>query len=133
MKAKNQERLSVVRLILNSIKNLEKERQSDLSEEEVFSVLQKMVKQGEDAAHQYRDAKRDDLADQEAAEMIIIRSFLPEPLSEEALKNLMAQAITESGAENIKDMGKVMAYLKPKVAGRADLGKISQTIRDLLT
>ncbi len=133
MKAKDQPRLLIVRLALNSIKSLEKDRQAALSEEETLQVLQKMVKQGEESERQYRAASREDLAHQEAAEVAIIRSFLPTPLSEDELQALIADAITEFGAQNIKDMGKMMAHLKPKVTGRADLGKVSQTIRDLLS
>ena len=92
-----------------------------------------MLKQRQDALSQYQDANRQDLADQEAFEIALIREFLPEPLADDALDEIIYNAINESGAETMKDMGKVMALIKPIVTGRADMGAVSQKVKSRLT
>jgi uncharacterized protein YqeY len=129
MKAKDKARLGVLRLITAAIKQREVDEKITLNDEQVLAVLEKMVKQRKDSIAQYEKAGRDELAQQEAFEIGIIREYLPEQLSEEEIDTLIAEAISSSGAETMKDMGKVMGMLKPKLAGRADMGAVSGKIK----
>jgi len=129
MKARDKARLGVLRLITAAIKQREVDEKITLNDEQVLAVLEKMVKQRKDSIAQYEKAGRDELAQQEAFEIGIIREYLPEQLSEEEIDTLIAEAISSSGAETMKDMGKVMGMLKPKLAGRADMGAVSGKIK----
>ena len=133
MKAKDKARLGVLRLITAAIKQREVDEKITLNDEQVLAVLEKMVKQRKDSIAQYEKAGRDELAQQEAFEIGIIREYLPEQLSEEEIDTLIAEAIGSSGAESMKDMGKVMGMLKPKLAGRADMGAVSGKIKAKLS
>ncbi len=129
MRAKDKVRLGTIRLILAEVKQREVDNQTSLNDQEVIAVLTKMVKQRRDSVTQYENANRTDLADVEKAEIEVIETFLPQPLSEAEVDALIEQALAESGAEGMQDMGKVMGILKPKVQGRADMGAISAQIR----
>ncbi len=133
MRAKDKERLGTIRLILAGIKQREVDERIELNDEQVLAVLDKMVKQRRDSITQYRDAGREELAAVEEAELVIIQHYLPEALSEAELDSLVEEAIKDSGAETMKDMGKVMGFLKPKVQGRADMGAVSARIKARLT
>lgn len=127
--AKDKARLGTIRLALAAIKQIEVDTRETLNDEQVLAVLTKMVKQRRDSIAQYEAAGRSELAEIEAAEISVIETFLPAPLSEAEVAALIEASIAEVGAASIADMGKVMGALKPKVQGRADLGAIGQQIR----
>jgi len=134
MRAKDKIRLGTIRMALSAVKQHEIDGRTDpdyiaLDDDGILSILIKMVKQRKDAASQYESAGRQDLLDIELAEIVILHDFLPKALSEEELSALIVQAMAESGASGIKDMGKVMSWLKPKVQGRADMGQLSGKIK----
>ncbi len=129
MRAKDKARLGVLRLIQSEFKRIEVDERVELDDNRVLAVLDKMTKQRRDSLKQYTDAGRTDLADQEAFEIAIVSEFLPAALTEDELNALVEKAITDSGAESARDMGKVMAIIKPQAQGRADMGKISQLIK----
>ncbi len=133
MKAKDKERLATLRLITAAIKQREVDDRAELSEEQVLAVLEKMIKQRRDSITQYEGAGRQELADKERSEIAIIETYMPEGLSEEEIAALIEQAIGETGAESVRDMGKVMGLLKPKMQGRADMGKVSGLIKQKLS
>lgn len=132
MKSKDKERLGVIRLILAECKRIEVDERIELSDERVLAILDKMTKQRRDSIKQYEDAGRQELADQESYEISVIQEFLPEALSEDELASLLSQAIADSGASSIKDMGKVMGILKPQIQGRADVGAVSKMVKEAL-
>lgn len=132
MRNKNKERLGTVRMILAAIKQVEVDERVEVSDERVLAILDKMAKQRRDAATQYRDAGREDLASQEEAELVIIQDFLPAALTDQELDSMIASAIEQTGAAGASDMGKVMGVLKPQVQGRADMGQVSKKVRDTL-
>ena len=132
MRAKDKPTLSTVRLILAEIKRIEVDERIDVDNDRVITVLDKMLKQRRDSITQFRAASREDLAEIEEAEMTIIQSFLPAQLSEQEIAELVAEAIKASGAESMKDMGKVMGILKPQLQGRADIGAVSGKIKAAL-
>jgi uncharacterized protein YqeY len=129
MKAKDKPRLGVLRLITAAIKQREVDERITLDDDQVLTVLEKMIKQRKDSIAQYEKAGRDELAQQEAFEIGIIQAYLPEQLSDAEIDALIAEAISSSGAASMKDMGKVMGLLKPKLAGRADMGAVSGKIK----
>ena len=129
MRARDKERLGVLRLITSAVKQREVDERIELSDADVLQVLDKMVKQRRDSEAQFRDAGRAELAAQENFEIGILTEYLPEPLSKEALDALVGAAVTESGAESIKDMGKVMGILRPQVQGRADMGEVGAAVK----
>jgi len=133
MKARDKAKVAALRMVNAEIKRVEVDERRSLSDEDVLTILNKMLKQRQDALSQYQDANRQDLADQEAFEIALIREFLPEPLADDALDEIIYNAINESGAETMKDMGKVMALIKPIVTGRADMGAVSQKVKSRLT
>ena len=132
MRAKDKPTLGTIRLILADIKRIEVDERIDIDNQRVLSVLDKMLKQRRDSIEQYRAAGRDDLAIIEEQEMVVIQSFLPTPLSEADIAELIAAAIADTGASSIKDMGKIMAQLKPQLQGRADIGAVSGKIKAAL-
>mmetsp|Transcript_12993 Transcript_12993/g.19619 ORF Transcript_12993/g.19619 Transcript_12993/m.19619 type:complete len:149 (+) Transcript_12993:358-804(+) len=129
MRAKDKARLGTIRMALAAVKQREIDERIELNDSDVLAIITKMVKQRKDAASQFETAGRQDLVDTELAEIIILQDFLPKALSEEELDALIVQAMTESGASGMQDMGKVMAWLKPKVQGRADMGQLSGKIK----
>lgn len=132
MKRGDKARLAVIRMINAAIKQREVDERVELDDAQVLAVLDKMLKQRRDSLAQYRDAGRGDLADQEAAEIEVIQAYLPEALSEAELAQLIDQAIAETGAAGMKDMGKVMGLVKPKVQGRADMAAVSAAVKQKL-
>lgn len=132
MRAKDKPTLGTIRLILADIKRIEVDERIDIDDQRVLSVLDKMLKQRRDSIEQYRAAGRDDLAIIEEQEMVVIQSFLPTPLSEADIAELITAAIADTGANSIKDMGKIMAQLKPQLQGRADIGAVSGKIKAAL-
>ncbi|HZW58784.1 MAG TPA: GatB/YqeY domain-containing protein [Woeseiaceae bacterium] len=129
MKAGDKDRLKVVRLILAAVKQVEVDERRELDDPAVVAVLNKMVKQRRDSITQFSDGGRDDLAALETAEIGVIESYLPEPLSEDELGELIDKALAESGATTVRDMGRVMAIVKDRAAGRADLGAVSARVK----
>lgn len=132
MRAKDQKRLNVLRLITAAIKQIEVDERIDVDEARMLQILDKMSKQRKESISQYQKANRADLVEQEAFELDILSEYLPTPLSAEEVDALIAEAVRESQAKSIADMGKVMAWLKPRVQGRADMGSISQRIKTQL-
>ena len=132
MRAKAKERLGTLRLVTAAIKQKEVDERIEMDDDQVLQVLTKMVKQRKDSITQYTDAGRDDLAAQEQAELAIIGEYMPAALSEEELKELVSKALAETGAQSIKDMGKVMGVLRPAVQGRADMGAVSAQVKQAL-
>ncbi|WAJ69465.1 GatB/YqeY domain-containing protein [Catenovulum adriaticum] len=133
MRAKDKARLGTIRLALSAIKQREVDGQTSLSDDEVLAILTKMVKQRKDSITQYVEGGRQDLADIESAEIAVLEKFLPAALSANELDEIVSNAISESGAQGMQDMGKVMNIIRPKVQGRADMGQVSQTVKAKLT
>ena len=133
MKDGDKFRTTVLRMILADIQKIEIEEKSDLDELQITSILEKMIKQRNDAIAQFEEAKRQELADKEKQEIEIIREFLPEQMSEEEISELVSKIISEVGAQDMKDMGKVMGSLKPLIAGKADAGFVSQLVKKALS
>lgn len=132
MKAGDKERLGVVRLILAALKQREVDERIEITDDIVLAVLEKMLKQRKDSISQFEAAGRDDLAQIEKMESAIIQTYLPQPLSAEEVQALVAQAIADTGAEGPQAMGKVIAALKPQLAGRADMGVVSGLVKTAL-
>ena len=129
MRAHEKERLGAIRLIQSEIKRVEVDERIELDDARVLIILDKMMKQRRDSIQQFEKAARQDLIDIEAAEILVIQEFLPQALTAEELDALIESAMTESGASSMKDMGKIMAILKPKLQGRADMGQVSLRIK----
>lgn len=129
MRAKAKERLSAIRMIQAEIKRIEVDERIDVSDERLLVVLDKMCKQRRDSIEQYENAERPELADIERAEMAVIQEFLPAALSDAELDAIVSQAVADSGAESARDMGQVMALIKPQVQGRADMGVVSKLVK----
>ncbi|MEN9897230.1 MAG: putative GatB/Yqey domain [Pseudomonadota bacterium] len=129
MKSGDKARLGVIRLMLAAVKQIEVDERIELDDSRVLLVLDKMVKQRRESIRQYTDANRTDLADIEAAEIIVIQDFLPQALTEEEIDTMVAEAVAQSGATSIKEMGKVMALLKEPMQGRADMSVVSVKIK----
>ena len=129
MKAGDKDRLKVVRLMLAAIKQIEIDKRIELDDAAVLSVLDKMVKQRRDSVEQFQNGGRQDLADIELAEIVVLDTYLPEQLSDAELDALIDEAISTSGAESIRDMGKVMGQIKSKAAGRADMGAVGAKVK----
>jgi len=129
MRGQDKARLAVLRLITAAIKQREVDERIELDDTQVLAVLDKMVKQRRDSIEQYTKAGRQELADKEAGEIEIIQAYMPAQLGEAELDALIDEAISASGAASMKDMGKVMGQLRPKVQGRADMGAVSARIK----
>lgn len=130
MKAKQKERLAVIRSMQAAIKQVEIDGQKTLEDDaDVLPILDKMLKQRRDSQQQYLDAERPELAEQEAFEMTVIQEFLPEALTEDEISQMVDQAIADVAAASMQDMGKVMGLLKPKMQGRADMAQVSKVIK----
>lgn len=129
MKAKEKVRLGTLRLVMAAIKQIEVDERIELDDTRIMSVLEKMVKQRKDSIAQFGKANRQDLIDVEEAELVVIKQFLPEPMSEDELAGIVANAVSETGAESMKDMGKVMAIVKAAATGRADMGLVSKLVK----
>ena len=129
MKAGDKDRLKVVRLILAAINQIEVDTRTDMDEPGVLAVLNKMVKQRRDSVSQFQDGNRNDLADIELAEIVVLETYLPEKLSNAELDQLVDAAISDTGAESIRDMGKVMGQVKAKAEGRADMAAVGAKVK----
>ncbi len=132
MKSGDKDRLGVIRLILAAIKQREVDERIELDDEQVIIVLDKMLKQRRESIKHYQGAGRTDLSEVEEAEIIVIQDYLPQPLTEAEVDAMVGDAVAETGAASIKDMGKVMAVLKPKMQGRADMSAVSGKIKTAL-
>lgn len=132
MRNKDRDRLGTLRMAQAAVKQIEVDERRELSDDDVLKVLEKMVKQRRDAASQYDDAGRSELADKERAEMAILEEFMPAPLSDDELDGLIRDAISSTGAQGMQDMGRVMNELKPQVVGRVDMGQLSQKVKAAL-
>jgi len=129
MKAKDKQRLVVIRSLLAAIKQIEIDSQTTVDEAGALAIVDKAMKQRRDSYQQFLDAGRSDLAEQEAYEMTVIQDFMPEALTEEEINDLIDSAIAESGATTMQGMGKVMGLLKPNMQGRADMAVVSKLIK----
>ena len=132
LKAGDKRRLGVIRLLLAAIKQREVDERIELDDNQVLAVLDKMVKQRRDSLQQYEQAGRTELAEQEAFEIGVLQEYLPAALSDAEVTAMIAEAISATGASSLRDMGKVMGQLKPKMQGRADLGAVSALIKQQL-
>lgn len=132
MLAKDKARLGAIRLLMAEIKQREVDTRAELDDQEILAVVTKMVKQRRDSISQFEAAGRQDLADKESAEIVVLQEFLPQQLTAAEIAALIEQAIAESGAAVMADMGKVMAVLKPKIQGRADVGAVSAQVKTRL-
>ena len=132
MRARDRARVAALRLVSAEIKQREVDGRQPLDDTTVLAVLDRMLKQRRDAAEQYRAAGRDELAAAERFEIEVIESYLPAPLAAEEVAALVAGAIEESGASSMRDMGGVMARLRPRVQGRADMAEVSRLVRERL-
>ncbi|MGN5029007.1 GatB/YqeY domain-containing protein [Aeromonas rivipollensis] len=132
MLARDKARLGTIRLLMAEIKQREADTRIELNDEDILAVVTKMVKQRRDSISQFEAAGRQDLADKESAEILVLQEFLPQQLTADEIAALIEQAITESGAAVMADMGKVMAVLKPKIQGRADVGAVSAQVKTRL-
>jgi len=132
MRDRDDERRDALRLILSSLRGAEKELQRDLHEDEELQVLQRERKKRVEAAEAYRTAGRDEQAEKEEAELEVLEEFMPEPLAEDELEEIVDDVIAEVGATSMRDIGRVMADVMPQVAGRADGSAVSQLVREKL-
>ena len=133
MRAKDAARLSTIRLLLAAIKQREVDERIELDDAAVLGVIDKMIKQRRESIAQFEKAARKDLADAEKAEIQLLSGYLPAQMGEAEIAQAVSAAITESGASGVKDMGKVMALLKPRLAGKADMGKVSALVKTKLS
>lgn len=132
MRAKDKARLGTLRMVTAAIKQREVDERIELDDHNTLEVLTRLVKQRKDSIEQYESAGRDDLAAQEQSELTLIEAYMPQALSSDELGALLEEAMRETGATSMKDMGKVMAWLKPKVQGRADMGALSGAVKGRL-
>ncbi len=133
MRAKDTARLGAIRLLQAAIKQREVDERIELDDNQVIEAIEKMLKQRRDSISQYEAANRHDLADVEKFEVKVLQEFLPQALTEDEISAIIDAVVAETGAAGIKDMGKVMAAVKPKVLGRADMGAISGLIKTKLS
>ena len=133
MRARESVRLDAIRLLRAAIQRREIDERVELGDEEVLAVIQKMIKQGRDSIAQFEQGARDDLVQKEAAMLAVLETYLPEQLAEGELAELINKALIETDAQSVRDMGKVMGWLKPRVQGRADMGAVSSAIKQKLS
>ncbi len=133
LKAGDKPRLSALRLMVSAIKQAQIDRCKELSDSETIAVLDRMAKQRRESIEQYEKAHRKDLADKERAELAVIQEFLPQPLAAEEIEALIGQGIEQTGATTVRDMGKVMGWLKPRLQGRADMSAVSRQVKARLS
>jgi len=129
LRAGDKARTTTLRLIMAALKQVEVDERKELSDEDVTAILSKMVKQRRESIEQYTQGGRSDLAEKEEQELAIIQTYLPEPLTDAEIDQLIEQAVTETGASTMKDMGKLMGVLRPQLQGRADMGAVSGKIK----
>jgi hypothetical protein len=133
MKAKDKSRVMAIRLLRASIQRREIDERTDLDDAGVLSVIQKMIKQGKDSIEQFEKGNRQDLVNKENVTLLVLEDYLPKQLTDVEIESLLDDAFNETGAETIKEMGKVMGWLKPKLQGKADMGSVSAKIKQRLT
>ena len=133
MRARDTQRLSAIRLLLAAIKQKEVDERKDLTDQDVIAVVEKMIKQRRESIVQYEKAARADLAEIEQFELGVLQAYMPQALSESEVEAAVAAAVTESGAQSVRDMGKVMGALKIDLAGRADLSVVSALVKARLS
>jgi uncharacterized protein YqeY len=133
MRAKDAARLSTLRLATAAMKQKEVDERIELGDPEVLAILEKMIKQRRESIAQFEKAARQDLADKEKSEIAVLEAYLPQKLSEAEIQKEINSVISETGASGVKDMGKVMAILKPRLAGRADIGAVSGLVKSKLS
>ncbi|MDA7440808.1 GatB/YqeY domain-containing protein [Candidatus Pseudothioglobus singularis] len=133
MKAQDKPALKAIRMILGAIKQKEIDERIELDDNQVMSVIQKMVKQRKDSISQFSDAGRTDLVEVEEAELLIINNYMPKQLSQDEIEAVVVKAISDTGADSMKDMGKLMGILKGHLDGKADMGQVSQLIKSKLS
>lgn len=133
MRAKDSARLGAIRLLQAAIKQREVDERIELNDADILAAIEKMLKQRRDSINAYEGANRHDLADVEKFEVSVLQTYLPQQLTDAEVAALLEQAITDTGADGIKDMSKVMAAIKPLVVGRADMGKLSGLIKTRLS
>ena len=133
MKAREQDRLATLRLMLSAVKQREVDERITLDDTGVIGVVEKMIKQRRESIAQFEKAARQELADREKAEIAVLEAYLPKQLSQAEVEAIVAEAIASTGAASAADMGKVMGVVKPKLAGRADMGKVSGLVKAKLT
>jgi uncharacterized protein YqeY len=129
MKAREQDKLGALRLMLSAVKQREVDERITLDDAGVIAVVEKMIKQRRESIAQYEKAARKDLADKEQAEIAVLEAYLPKQLTQAEVEAIVAEAIAATGAKSAADMGKVMGVVKPKLAGRADMGKVSGLVK----
>ncbi|MGB1198519.1 MAG: GatB/YqeY domain-containing protein [Thalassotalea sp.] len=132
MRAKDKLRLGVIRMALSAVKQAEIDHNTEATDDNIIAILTKMVKQRKESIKMFTEGGRDDMAENEQAEVVALETFLPQPLSSEEINQLISDAIASSGANSMADMGKVMAILKPAMQGKADLGAVSGQVRATL-
>ena len=133
MKARQTEKLSTIRMLLAAMKQVEVDERVELDDSRIMAIITKMVKQRQDSVKIYREAKRDDMADKEAAEITVLQAYLPQQLSTDEIAAAVDKAITQTGANGMADMGKVMGVLKGELAGRADMAVVSRLLKEKLS
>ena len=133
MRARDSARLSAIRLVLSGIKQREVDERIQLTDADVLSVIEKMIKQRRESIAQFEKASRNDLADGEKFEIGVLSAYLPQQMGDAEVEQALAAAIAEAGATSMKDMGKVMALLRPRLAGKADMGKVSSLLKARLS
>ena len=133
MRSKDINRLGTIRLLLAAIKQKEVDERIELTDTQVITIVEKMIKQRKDSINQFTTAKRQDLVDQETSELLLLETYLPAQLSEEEILAKVKQTIEASGAVGPQDMGKVISILKPELAGQADMGKVSAIVKAALS
>lgn len=133
MKAKEKAKVGTLRMFTAAIKQVEVDERKELSDQDILSIVGKMIKQRKDAAVQYNEAGREDLEAVELSEIAVLETYLPEQLSQQAINDIIQAIITESGANGMQDMGKVMGLAKAQIAGQADMAVVSQTVKALLS
>ena len=133
MKAQDKPALKAIRMILGAIKQREVDERIELDDNQVMAVIQKMVKQRKDSISQFSDAGRTDLVEVEEAELLIINNYMPKQLSQDEIEAAVVKAISDTGADSMKDMGKLMGILKGQLDGKADMGQVSQLIKSKLS
>ncbi|HXN15573.1 MAG TPA: GatB/YqeY domain-containing protein [Usitatibacter sp.] len=132
LKAREQDRLGALRLLLAAVKQREVDERITLDDPGVIAVIEKMIKQRKDSIAQYEKGARQDLADKEKFEITVLEGYLPQPLAQAEIDKIVAEALAATGAKSAADMGKVMAIIKPQLAGRADMGKVSALVKGKL-
>ncbi len=133
MRARDTARLGAIRLLLAAMKQREVDERIELSDADVVTIIDKMIKQRRDSIFQFEAAKRQELADAEKFEISVLQTYMPQQMTEAEVAAAVAEAITSSGAKLLQEMGKVIALLKPKLAGRADMGKVSALVKARLS